>query len=161
MTTCARCPAPATHACDCGATGCDAHRGCEHEPGRLRPAPAAALAAIEARASAGVDLDAVDLRRRDAYHGRNPSLVAASQGDVWRLGDEVRSLRRDALAAVAIARDALRERDALAAAARAYLATRDHAAAATTAEGVSTDDALAAMAAEESAAEALRRAAGL
>lgn len=53
------------------------------------------------------------------------------------------------------------ERDVLAAAARAYLAARDHAAAATTAEGVSADDALAAMRAEESAAEALRRAAGL
>lgn len=33
---CARCPAPATHACDCGATGCDEHRGCEHAPERLR-----------------------------------------------------------------------------------------------------------------------------
>ena len=47
MTTCARCPAPATHACDCGAAGCDEHRGCEHEPERLRAVRGALLAQPE------------------------------------------------------------------------------------------------------------------
>lgn len=49
--TCARCPAPATHACGCGATGCNAHRGCEHAPERLRavgPGPRGASGDVSA-----------------------------------------------------------------------------------------------------------------
>lgn len=159
--TCARCPAPATHACDCGAAGCDAHRGCEHEPDRLR-----AVNALECRVLAG--------EFAGASHWCATCDVAVASGTLdAHVGDRSRGHALERIGAVRermAARDATvlrsraeaaeRELAANVAAARAYLAARDRATAATTAEGVSLDERLAAMHAEEDAAEALRRAAG-
>ncbi len=157
MTTCARCPAPATHACDCGATGCDEHRGCEHEPERLR-----AVTTLECRvlagefahasrwcASCGVALASGAL---DAHLGDR------SRGHVLERIGAVRE--RMAAREVTVLRSRAEAAERGLAAARAYLAARDRATAATTAEGVSLDDRLAAMRAEDDAAEALRRVAG-
>ncbi len=168
--TCARCPAPATHACDaCGATGCDAHRGCEHEPERLRAVWRAVLwrrgdDATEAAVTAYVEHhpEAAPNRRYLAEHG-----VAEAESHVGH-GPTAAAAVWSALAPRHPSHYAVREvvppggltRAEERAAIRAYLAARDRATAATTAEGVSADDALAAMAAEEDAAEALRRLAG-
>lgn len=152
--TCARCPAPATHVCDCGAAGCDEHRGCEHDPARLRLTDAGLRAQLAAtqRYNAGE----YTVASGDAHAAATTALALLDRAiEAEAKATYARSALATANAESERLRAEIARRDA---AIRAYLAARqEHAAALAEGGGMLASPALADAAGRLEAAEAALR----